>query len=60
MEKIIRILMQRDGLTHGEAEEVIQDALELIYENLDHPCECEEIWMEETGLEIDYLMEVLT
>lgn len=60
MEKVIKILMQRDGLSRGEAEEVIRNCLHIIYMNLDDPCECEEIWMEETGLEVDYLMEVLT
>ena len=60
MEKVIQILMRRDGLSHGEAEEIIRSCLHTIYMNLDDPCECEEIWMEETGLEVDYLMEVLT
>lgn len=59
MERIIRILMERDDLTHEEAKEVVQNALDMVYANLDHPSECEEIWMEETGLEVDYLMEVL-
>ena len=59
MERIIQILMRRDDLTHKEAEEVVNNALDMVYANLDHPSECEEIWMEETGLEVDYLMEVL-
>lgn len=60
MEKVIQILMQRDGLSHGEAKEVLNNALEMIDDNLDDPEYCEEIWTEETGLEVDYLMEVLT
>lgn len=60
MEKIIQILMQRDGLNHGEAEKVVRSCLHTIYMNLNDPEYCEEIWMEETGLEVDYLMEVLT
>lgn len=59
MERIIQILMRRDDLTHKEAKEVVQNALDMVYANLDHPSKCEEIWMAETGLEIDYLMEVL-
>lgn len=59
MEKVIRILMERDDLTRWRAEELINDTLDMIYDNLDDPDYCEEIWMEETGLEVDYLMEVL-
>ena len=59
MERIIQILMRRDDLTHKEAKEVVQNALDMVYAHLDHPSECEEIWMEETGLEVDYLLEVL-
>lgn len=59
MENIISILMLRDDLTYDEAKEVVQNALDMVYANLNHPGECEEIWMAETGLELDYLMEVL-
>ena len=60
MEKVIQILMQRDGLSHGEAEEVVNNVLDIIYRCADDIEYCEEIWMEETGLEVDYLMEVLS
>ena len=59
MENIISILMLRDDLIYEEAKEVVQNALDMVYAHLDHPSECEEIWMAETGLEVDYLMQVL-
>ena len=60
MEKVIQILMQRDGLSRGEAKEVVKNVLDIIYRCADDIEYCEEIWMEETGLEVDYLMEVLS
>ena len=59
MEHIIQILMKRDDLTRKEAENVIKNALDMIYNSFDDPGHCEEIWTEETGLELDYLLEVL-
>lgn len=60
MEKVIKILMERDHLTREEARNVVKNVLDILYVNADDYEYCEEIWMEETGLEVDYLLEVLT
>ena len=53
---IIEILMQRDELTRQEAEEAIEEVRELMIEN---PDDAAEILMDELGLEMDYLFDIL-
>lgn len=55
----IQILMQRDDLTEEEATEIVKDAVEAALEELFYDGDPEEVWMEETGLEPDYLIEYL-
>ncbi len=58
---IENILMKRDGLTKEEAENEIKYTMEMVYDALangDYE-EAEEIWMDNMGLETDYLMMVL-
>jgi 20S proteasome alpha/beta subunit len=55
----IEVLMQRDDLTEEEAIEIVKDAVEAALEELLHDGDPEEVWMQETGLEPDYLMEYL-
>ena len=53
---VIEILMRRDELTRQEAEEVIEEVRELMIEN---PDDAAEILMDELGLEMDYLFDIL-
>lgn len=58
---IENILMQRDGLSREEAENEIKYTMEMVYDALangDYD-EAEEIWMDNMGLETDYLMMML-
>lgn len=58
---IEKILMQRDGLSREEAENEIKYTMEMVYDALangDYE-EAEEIWMDNIGLETDYLMMML-
>ena len=55
MNPIVRILMERDGLAHNEANELLAECVTHV--------ECgedpEEILLEELGLEPDYLFDLL-
>ncbi len=53
---VIEILMRRDELTEQEAEESIAEVRELMIEN---PDDAAEILMDELGLEMDYLFDIL-
>lgn len=59
MERIINILMERDGLPREEAISLIEQTKEMILET-------EDIWnadavlMEQLGLEPDYMADLLT
>ena len=55
----IEVLMQRDDLTEEEETEIVQDAVQAALEELASDGDPEEVWMQETGLEPDYLMEYL-
>lgn len=58
---IENILMKRDGLSREEAENEIKYTMEMVYDALangDYE-EAEEIWMDNMGLETDYLMMML-
>ena len=52
---IRQVIMERDGLTLGEASEAIREAKARIFDG-DDP---EEVLMEEFGLEPDYLLDLL-
>ena len=55
MEKIIRILMERDGISREEAVSIVKDVKEMMEECNYDPAECEEIFEMELGLEPDYM-----
>lgn len=59
MEKIIQILMRRDGMSRDEAKELIRDVKEMMTECNYDPIECENIVAEELGLEPDYIIYLL-
>jgi hypothetical protein len=50
------VLMERDGMSEGEAEEAILFAKSLVFND---GCDPEEVLLEEFGLEPDYVMELL-
>lgn len=52
MNKVIQILMARDGLTEKEAKNLVDEARgEILF----YPDEAEEIMMDMLGLEMDYI-----
>jgi len=61
METIKEILMRRDGISESEAEDLINDAKEELYELLEqgNTEEAYDICQTHFGLEPDYLMELI-
>ena len=61
-DKIIAILMERDELTEEEAREQVEDAVEAINDILENGGsyeEAEEILLDDLGLEMDYIFDLL-
>ena len=58
MKKIIKILMERDGISEEEARALVKETRDEIA-MLDNPFEAENIIMEYLGLEPDYMFDVL-
>lgn len=59
MNKIVKILMERDGITEQEAQEMVQETVNMMDECDYDPIECEDIMLSDLGLEIDYLFDIL-
>lgn len=59
MDKIVKILMYRDGMTKEEAVELIRDVRQMFEECGYDPVECEEIFYDEIGLEPEYMLAML-
>lgn len=57
MEKIIKILMDRDDLDYKEAKSIVEETQEMIL-NAD-AMEADQIMAEQLGLEPDYLFDLL-
>jgi hypothetical protein len=57
--EIIRVLMERDGLTEEEAEERVDEVREMFEDCEYDSTECELIMAEELGLELDYVFDLL-
>ena len=55
--RVINILMERDGLTTEEAKERLEEVYGMISEA--DPWEAEDILADELGLELDYLFDIL-
>ena len=55
--KVVEILMNRDGMTREEAEEKVQEVREMIAEA--SVCEAEDILIDELGLEMDYIFDLI-
>lgn len=60
-DKIMEILMRRDGLDKEEARDTLYEAMDGVNWYVERGCyeEAEQCWEETTGLEVDYLMEML-
>lgn len=59
MSEVVRVLMQRDGITKSEAEKMVSDVREMIYNCNGDYDEAEEIMMSELGLEMDYITDII-
>jgi hypothetical protein len=55
--EVVRILMERDGLTEAEAKETLEEVREMISEA--DPWEAEDIIADELGLEMDYIFDII-
>ena len=60
-EKIIRMIMKRDELTHDEAAEIVNEARDAILKAAtnDDYNEAENIMYDELGLEMDYILDLI-
>lgn len=59
MNRVVRILMQRDDLSQAEAEELSREVRYMLEECNYDPEESEDIISSELGLEPDYIMDIL-
>lgn len=59
MERIINILMKRDGNTRKEAQERINEVKVMMEECNYDPSESEDIFISELGLEMDYIVDFM-
>ena len=59
--RVVRILMHRDGLTEEEAVNMVEDTVSEIYDAIEgtNCMEAEDIMMDELGLEPDYIFDIL-
>lgn len=58
MNRVVKILMKRDGMSYKEALELVKETAEEIIEN-GSPIEADEIILANLGLEPDYIMDIL-
>lgn len=58
-ERVIRILMKRDGMSHEEAAALVDDVVNMVCDAASSGDDAEEIWMSELGLEPDYMIDCL-
>lgn len=56
---VIEILMRRDGLTKREAIQLVKETREMIYNCNGNTGDAEDIMMEQLGLELDYIYDIL-
>ena len=59
MRELLTILMRRDGLTREEALETLRDAREAVLEAIQNGDDPEDAFMDITGLEPDYIMNII-
>jgi len=56
MNNIVKILMQRDGLSEQEANELLDETREMIMEDANN---AEDIILSHLGLETDYIFDII-
>ena len=59
MRELLTILMRRDGLTREEALETLRDARGAVLEAIQNGDDPEDAFMDITGLEPDYIMNII-
>jgi hypothetical protein len=60
MNNIIKILMERDGITYEEAKEAYEDTREEILQSIeDGYLDADEILADNLGLELDYIFDFI-
>lgn len=59
MNRVIKILMDRDDMTGSEATDCLNEVREMLAECNYDPAESEDIISSELGLEMDYIMDIL-
>lgn len=59
MNRVVKILMERDGNIEAEAKARVADVREMMAECDYDAFECEEIVAGELGLEMDYIMDLI-
>ena len=57
--RIIKILMEREGVDEDEARELANEVREMLADCDYDPTECERIVAEELGLELDYIFDLI-
>lgn len=59
--RIINILMERDGLTKEEAKDLYKETQDMLNEAIENGdfMECDQIIADQLGLEPDYLMDII-
>ena len=57
--RIVKILMERDGIDEDEARELVDEVREMMADCEYDPTECENIMYEELGLEPDYIFDLI-
>lgn len=57
--RIIKILMERDGIGEDEARELVDEVREMMADCDYDPTECALIVAEELGLELDYIFDLI-
>lgn len=57
--EIVEIFMRRDGMTREDATELLKEAYSAVQEAILNGDDADEVWIEETGLEPDYLYNLM-
>lgn len=57
--EIVEIFMRRDGMTREDATELLKESYSAVQEAILNGDDADEVWMEETGREPDYLYNLM-
>lgn len=59
MNRVIEILMERDGVSRKEAKALVLETRDMIYQCDGDVIEAEDIMLNQLGLEMDYIFDIL-